>query len=605
MKRFVRLFANLLLLLLVFTVLPAGATAAGPFDEELVVTATKIPQPITEVPGLVQTIEAETIAADPNQSVTELLLQEGFTVSTHGGDASYANIQLGGAAAEQTLIMVDGIPLYGGNMDQVDLSSFPVAGVEKIEVVHGPLSALYGANALGGVVNIIPNLTGEPAERFSLSGGSFGAGRGSLQIARERWGLAIGGARTDGHRPHSAAERYDLAAQINLVQHESGLIKFYGGYRVKNAELPASAYWPGYGNQEDEYLFLNLVGKREYSNNSWTAKLSYQSWDNYYEGISDYSQEQDRHLSTRWSSDLTFRQDHGTHRFLAGLAFNYDHIDSTKVGNRARRAFGLYLQDLWDLNDALLLHSGLRWDWLEQHRALSPRVGLTWFPGDRLTFGLNYGTAFRVPTMNDLYSEWVEENPELKPEKGSRWELIGHWQEAEWSVTANLFLAQLKDGIVWLDPDGDWIYKPENIKKIRTVGFNLNARRDWGPIKTSLGYAFVNQKGWDDVAQAYTRDLNFFGQHRLYLKGQATVGRVTLNTGCQVVGRRRDERFTYGKEPGKMPDYFLLSAGLRYQLRTNYAISLEVENLTDTQYQIQEGYPMPGRNFKLTFSGSY
>ncbi|NLM38306.1 MAG: TonB-dependent receptor, partial [Firmicutes bacterium] len=326
---------------------------------------------------------------------------------------------------------------------------------------------------------------------------------------------------------------------------------------------------------------------------------------NYYEGISGDFQEKDRHLSSRWSSDLTFRHDHGTHRSLAGFAFNYDHIDSTAVGNRQRQAFGLYLQDLWDLNDTLLFHSGLRWDRVGQYQALSPRLGLTWFLGDHFNLGLNYGTAFRVPTMNDLYSRWVEENPELKPEKGDKWELTGHWKDAQRSFTVNLFRTQLREGIVWLDPEGDWIYKPENIEQIKTAGFNLIATYDWGPVETSLGYTFVDQRGWDSLRNSYTRDLNFFGQHRLHLKGQADLGKFNINAGCQVVGARRDERFRYGKVPGRMPDYLLLSAGIRYQLSTNYVLSLDVENLTDTKYQIQEGYPMPGRNFKLTLNGRF
>lgn len=593
MKRLSFLNINLLLLLLVCTV---PLAAAEQVDEEIVVTATKIPQPITEVPGLVQTIDEETNAEDQNKSVGELLLQEGLTVSTHGGGASFANIQLGGASAAQTLVMFDGIPLSGGTTGIVDLSNIPVSGVEKIEVVYGPLSALYGANALGGVVNIIPNLTGDAEQRFYLSGGTFGSARGSLQLTRERWGLAIGAARTDGHRPHSATERYDLAAQLNLVQHENDFLKLYGGYRVKNAQLPGSELWPSKDHQEDRNLFLNLAGKKEFSNNSLEAKLSYQSWDNYHESIFN----KDRHFSTRWGSDLTFRHDRDAHRFLAGLAFNYDTSDSTASGKHWQHGIGLYLQDLWDLNDQLLLHAGLRWDQIAEYKPVfSPRVGLTWFPAERLNFGLSYGTAFRVPTVNDLYWEGSG-NPDLKPEYGQKWEVSAHWQERQITVKANAYQSLLRDGIIWADPDGDDQWLPENVDRLRIYGFNLIATYDWGLIDTSLGYAFLDRRGWDSLRAGYTRDLNYFGQHQFNLKGQADFGKLNINTGCQVVANR------IGTANGeKMPDYLLLSAGLRYQLTTNYVLSFDVENLTDTKYQIQEGYPMPGRNFKLTLNGRY
>lgn len=596
MRRFVYPFIYIVLFLLVCTVLPVAGAEEEEFDEEIVVTAAKIPQPITEAPGMVQTIDEETITKNQNQSVAEVLMAKGFTVSTTGGENSQANIQLGGASAEQTLVMVDGIPLYGGTMDQVDLSYFPVAGVEKIEVVNGPLSALYGSNALGGVVNIIPNLTGEPEHRFYLSGGSFGSGRGSLQLSRERWGLVIGGSRTGGHRPHSAADCYNLAAQIDLIQNENDFLKLYGGYRTKKAQIPGSETWPSEDKQEDENLFLSLTGERSFADSALEAKLSYQSWDNYYETI----YRKDRHLSTRWGSDLTFRHDRGAHRFLAGMAFNYDHIDSTTAGNRQRHTLGLYLQDLWDLNDQLLMHSGLRWDRVGQDQALSPRIGITWFITDHFNLGLNYGTAFRAPSMNDLYfnDEYAQGNPDLIPEKGEKWEITGHWLDSQMSVTANLFLSQLQDGINWSLVNNK--YTPENIEKIKTSGFNLNVTYNWGPIETGFGYAFMDKRGWDSPQNGYSKDLNHFGQHRFHLKGEADLGKLICDTGCQVVLGRVD---TLSGE--KLPDYLLLSAGLRYQLGTNYTLSLEVENLTDTKYQIQKGYPMPGRSFKLMLSGCY
>lgn len=116
MRRLSYLFINLLLLLLVCKASLATAAAAAQFDEEIVVTATKIPQTIAEAPGLVQMIDEETIAVDPNKSVAELLIQQGFTVSTNGGEAFQATIRLDGTSAEQTLIMIDGIPISGGTM---------------------------------------------------------------------------------------------------------------------------------------------------------------------------------------------------------------------------------------------------------------------------------------------------------------------------------------------------------------------------------------------------------------------------------------------------------------------------------------------------------
>ena len=599
-----RSFICILLLVLLCTVtFAAGAEEEEQFHLELVVTATKIPQEITEAPGMVYTIDQEDIEANQNKTVADLLTDEGFTISTYGGEANQATVRLDSSSAEQTLIMVDGIPLHGGTMGIIDLSYFPVTGTEKIEVVKGPLSALYGANALGGVVNIIPNLTGKPGLGFTLSGGSYLSGRTGLTLIRENWGIAMGGSTTDGHRPHSATTGHYLAVQYNPLDTPDGFLKVYGSYRTKSAQIPQDPFWLTYGNQDDQNFFLSLSGKKEFDHSSLEAKLSYQTWDNFYETLDEnlIVTEQDRHLTSRLGTDLTYRLERGTHRFLAGLDFNYDTTDSTATGFHRRRGIGLYLQDLWDLNDYLLLHSGVRWDRIGDFQpALSPRLGLTWFINDQFNLGVNYGTAFRIPTMNDMYGKWGG-NPDLKPEQGKKVELTTSWQKGALTFSANVFRSLLRDGIVWADPDGDGTFLPENVEKLKTAGFSLRSAYNWGPIITGLNYTYLDQRGWDPLNAGFTRDLNFFGQHQVNLKVQAKWGRFRIKTRGQVVAARRDERFL----DSTMPDYFLLSTALDYQLDEHCTLNLALENLTDTKYEIQYGYPMPGRCFRLNLKIRY
>lgn len=567
----------------------AYANEEEEFNEEIIITASKIPQELSEAPGLIQTIEQKEIEEADNQSVAELMSNQGFTISTYGGDSSIATIQLDGASAEQTLIMINGIPVQGGTAGQVDLSYLPLAGIEKIEVVNGPLSTLYGANALGGVVNIIPELTGEPEFLLNLSGGSFSSGRTGLQIKRERWGLVLGGNTTEGHRPHSATDGYYLSAQYNLAKLNDGFLKVYGGYRVKNAQIPGS--YPG--NQGDQSLFFNLSGKKDFSNGYGESKIYYQTWDNSYEDLTFKTQ--DSHLANRLGTDLSCFYEVGNHRLLSGLSYNYDTFKSTATGNNQRHEVGIYLQDLWDLNDYLLLHSGLRWDRMGNLSALSPRIGVTGFLSNQLSLGINFGTAFRVPTINQLYWEPYN-NPELKPEKGQKLELTGHWRSSQFSLSANLFQSHLKDGIILNNE-----YIPENIQKLKTSGFSLHSDYNWDPIITSIGYTFLDKQGWDPETKKYNRNLNFFGQHQLTLRAQAALGKFNVKTGCRIIVSRKDESFINGT----MPDYTLFSAGLQYQFHENLYCSLDLDNITDTTYEIHSGYPMPGRSFQFNLTYRY
>ena len=592
-----RLFHSLLLLLLLCAVSFAAAGEEEQFDVELVVTATKIPQEITEAPGMVYTIDQEEIAANQSKSVAEILTHEGFTISTHGGEHSLATISLDGTSAVQNLIMIDGVPIHGGSTGNVDLSCFPLTGVETIEIVKGPLSALYGANALGGVVNIIPNLTGEPGAALTLSAGSFLSGRTNLTVSRENWGLALGGSTTEGHLNHSATNSYYFAAQYNPIDTPDGFLKIYSSFRAKDAQIPGSHP----GNQDDRNIFLSLTGKKELSHGYLQNKTSYQNWYNFYEDLSFLTK--DQHKYQRFGTDLTYFYATDNHRLLGGLSYNYDLSDSTATGSHRRHEIGFYLQDLWDLNDYLLLHSGVRMDKVDQYQtAFSPRLGLTWFIADHFNLGINYGSAFRVPTINEY---WYG-NPELKPEQGHKLEVTVHWKESRFSLRANLAHSQLQNGIIWVDHDSDgFTDMPENIEKLKTWGFSLEPQYNWGPVKTSLGYTYLDKRGWDPLTGDYDRNLNHFGQHQLNLKVQAKFGNLGITSGYRLVANRSKQMDWNSGEEVSMPDYHLLSTALDYQFNEHCTLDLALENLTGTKYEIHRGYPMPGRNFRLNLNIRY
>lgn len=598
-KKFLSSLTLFFLLFSLALTFSASAAEEENFDEEIVVTATKIPLKVSESPGMTQTIDQDEIEENLTLSLAEILSNQGLTVSTYGGDCSVATIRLGGATAEQTMIMIDGIPVLEGTTGMVDLGYLSLAGVEKIEVAHGPLSALYGANALGGVVNIIPELTGKPDLLLNLSGGSYTSGRTGLQIKRERWGLALGGNTTEGYRPHSSANGAYLSAQYNLVDEDDAYLKVYSGYRTRKAQIPGdNTPDPYLGNQEDQNFFFNLSGQKDLAGGYGEGKISYQTWDNYYEDLKFNAK--DLHQSKRWGTDLAYFYEAGDHRLLSGLSSNYDTFQSTATGDHQRRETGIYLQDLWDLSDNLSLQAGLRWDKINDLSALSPRIGVTGFLSDRFSLGISYGSAFRAPTINDLYWEPYA-NPGLKPEKGQRLELTGHWRTAHSLLSANVFQSYIKDGITFSSVS----FRPENIEKLKTTGFSLNSNHQLGLLTANIGYTFLNKQGWESQTANYSQNLNYFGQHQLALKVRASLGKINVRTGCQMVSGR-SQQFDYTTfQEAPMPDYTLFSAGLQYQLNNLFSSSLDWDNIANTAYEIHRGYPMPGSNLRFTISYRY
>jgi len=171
------------------TVVVDLALRVAAIDEQLVVTATQVDQPLSRVPDSTTVISGETLAARQQFSTGQALRSvPGLTVQQSGGPGSLTSLFTRGGESDFTLVLIDGIRAnaFGGG---VDLSQVPLADVERIEVVRGPQSALYGADAIGGVVQIITRSGGEPTAQGLFEGGSRGMWRGAASTTGEARGL--------------------------------------------------------------------------------------------------------------------------------------------------------------------------------------------------------------------------------------------------------------------------------------------------------------------------------------------------------------------------------------------------------------------------------
>jgi vitamin B12 transporter len=173
------------------------ALRVAAIDEQLVVTASQVDQPLSRVPDSTAVISGETLAARQQFSVGQALRSvPGLTVQQSGGPGSLTSLFTRGGESDFTLVLIDGIRAnaFGGG---VDLSQVPLADVERIEVVRGPQSALYGADAIGGVVQIITRSGGAPAAQGLFEGGSRGMWRGAASTTGETRGFRwqVGGDR--------------------------------------------------------------------------------------------------------------------------------------------------------------------------------------------------------------------------------------------------------------------------------------------------------------------------------------------------------------------------------------------------------------------------
>jgi outer membrane cobalamin receptor len=370
-------------------------------DEEVVVTASRTEQVSSQSPGVTEVITKAEIEKSGSATVAQAMADQAIPVASNGGASGVAMVQLDGSSAEQTLVLVNGIAANTGCAGSVDLSYFPAAGIQRIEAVHGPLSSLYGANALGGVVNIITDLTGTPQNQVLLSGGSFNTRNLGFNWQEKKWGIACGANFTDGFRARSQSDGNFLMAQYNFSDGPDQYLKLYLQAINRTTQVPGSISWTlNDAQQTDQSISLNLNGKSDIFQGNWEYKVYGQYLDVQYTESAIPS----RHQTWNSGFDCAGLYTAGNHEILTGLTMKHQFSDSSIDHQHDQDNGGLFLQDSWFINDKVSLISGLRYDYCTNFPApLSPRIHLSYALSPDFTMKCGYGKAFRAPTMNELY----------------------------------------------------------------------------------------------------------------------------------------------------------------------------------------------------------
>jgi outer membrane cobalamin receptor len=567
-------------------------------EEAVVVTATRTKQEESKSPGKTEVITKEEIEASGAATVAEALTSEGVVISSYGGAAGAATVQLDGATAGQTLVLINGVAANSGTGGTVDLSYFPVAGIERIEVAHGPLSALYGANALGGVVNIITDLTGTASNQAILTSGNNAYGRLDFTLRQPQFGLAVGGLTTNGYREHSDTTNGYLMGQYDFWQTEQKALRLNWLYNTKDYEDPGSITYHPDSDSVKKNLAFDLNGKNvndqftvEYKIFMQRNQLDYNSGDS-----------QDRFQTDIWGSDLAGSYQVAGHELLGGLQLQHEQLSRNETEHTWHNG-AIFLQDNWQMGRQWQLVSGVRWDTGSVFSSpVSPRIGLNYKASDRFTVKFGYGKAFRAPTFDDLYypedtsgGYVCKGNPDLKPETSDRYEITGEWRSGSRTISLNCFTAKVTDGIIWKFNNDSNAYSPTNIAKMKINGSSLSWRNQCNQyLLTGLKYVWTDCRSWSDTTQSYSVDENESGKSRITLNLGYQRGAWNYNLDWNWVMERNDS--TYGEQP----DYAVLKFNLMYRVNAKLTYGLTIDNLTDKSYEVYKNYPMPGREYYLS-----
>lgn len=573
----------------------------------VVVSATRIPRAVRDVGVSVSVISRERIEELNAQNVGEILGEvTDARVNSAGSMGAASDITLRGSSASQVLVMVDGRKVNLPSLGMADLSMFPVDQIERIEVIRGPGSVLYGAGAMAGVVNIV---TREPPEQLQTDL-SVAYGTKNTRILQLDNGAKIGDVgylitasqnASDGWRQNDACDGYHIAGKLDYDMTPESQLVLNSGFSRQNKGVPGSTSWltPN-AKQYDRQYWFDLTHKYEFETNSCLTSKAFlnQYWQDYKDPDSftdDTSRNQKAGLDVQQTLPVGEKQ-----LLLGGIYLENDYVNSrnsagvSRIGGSHDLFTGAgFLQDEISFLERFVATPGLRCDIQSEWGAeLSPKIsGLYKITGDT-RLKASVGRGFRAPTINELYwrDDYTEGNPDLKPEESLSYDAGIQQQLGEKStIGVSLFQSHVKKLIAWYD-DGQGIYKAQNINDafLQGVEAELNVQFT-KEISGALNYTLLDTQdtsGLYDGESLTYRPKNKVGGRLGY---QSKRG-LKLGVNAEYTGTVYTDRTNTSELGG----FFTLGASASQTIFRGVEIFVNGNNLLDKGYEMVKGYPMPG-----------
>lgn len=581
-----------------------SAQGADLYSSPIVVTATRTAETADQTLASVTVITRHDIESSGAQTVPELLQQvNGLDVTTNGPFGKVSSVFLRGTNSTQTLVLVDGVRVGSVTAGTVSWEFLPLSEIQRIEIVRGPHSSLYGPDAVGGVIQIFTRKGKGPLrpsadvtygghETYEAVGGVAGSvGQGWVS-------LHGGGLGTEGINVRKPGLEFGIPLnEPDKDGYHNDSFSAGAGYHWNNGTAVQVNALRAVGNtqydsnfdNEDDFLQEVVSGQLSFRpRDFWNVQLKAgRSLDNRTSFRSDGTLPRTRFDSERitasWQNDFSIGQ---AQLLSVGLDYLDDLVSSTTTFNKTSRYdAGLFTQYQTHLGRNDLL-AAVRLDHNEQF-GNHTTGSVAW--GYRLTQALrvtaSYGTAFRAPTFNDLYFPaffgFPTSNPNLRPETSRTVELgvRGRHAWGRWDISA--YRTRIRD-LISLDSN----FIPQNVGRatIRGVEANINTRvRGWD---LGLGLNFMHPH--DDIngtvlARRSERSLKLAVGH--------AFGPARVHVDWIAVGRRFDDNANTVRLGG----YGLVNATVQYALTPHWTLHGSVENLLDKGYETAAGFNTLGR----------
>lgn len=578
--------------------------------ESILVTAAGRSQRRSEIAVPIALVTAAEIQSAGAPSV-ESLLSEMPGLQSQAGTPTGSNIMIRGIGDSRVLVLIDGQPASGALLENRDLSRLSLAGVERVEVVKGPLSSLYGTDALGGVINIV---TTDPSRGFRADARALSGVRGRYEADATVSGggdfryRATGSWRQQDHVPGlddasgAFARVWDVRSTLRYLGTDDLLLRGDVSFVRERQKWPIGGGFSGFNDNRGVTAWTQATLAR--FGGEWSAKAFAQDYEHLYRsargnapiaGADDNLQKERFYRGT-----VMYSTEPGSHQLDVGLESSHRQIESPdKIleDQASDDQLDLFAQDAWTLGPATV-SGGLRASFNDRWgNTVSPTFGVTAMSGSSVRTHAVVGRGFRAPSFKELAWDFanlgggytVQGNPDLEP-------------ETSWNVTAGIDWAPsaamsfgvegytnhidnlIESNFIGNTPSGLLIYSPQNVSRARTRGIEATGSRRQGVWEVRAEYVLLDARSLDEDLPL-DRRARHSGRVRL-TRSFDLLGGLLVNAAVHATGDAPILGLDSAQRPVVIDTQERLvsvDAQASFQLPHNLMFTLGVDNLLDAR----------------------
>ncbi|MBQ6681077.1 MAG: TonB-dependent receptor [Prevotella sp.] len=583
--------------------------------QEVVVTGTRNAADVRHLPMTVNVVGRDVLTADHQPSVLPTVMQQvpglfltsrsmmGYGVST--GAAGGLSMRGIAGGAGQLLVLIDGHPQYNGIYGHPISDSYQTLMAERVEVLRGPASVLYGSNAMGGVLNIVTRGLKHDGVRthVNLGVGSYGTVQteATNQVRSGKFSSTVAAEynRTDNHRPRMGFEQYGGHAKLgyDFTPHWSAFIDadithfnasypgtesvpMYSANQWITRGVVSAAVRNDYGKTNGELSVFTNFGRHKIDDGTKDEAAPTQRYFRSKDALTGVSWYQSARLfeGNRLTVGVDYQHIYGHAYYTSKATGEVMDTPNKQSGRSYRNEIAGYVEVRQDVTSWLTVDAGLRLD----HHSITgtewiPQGGLVIRPMATGELKAMASKGFRNPTMREMYL-YPPSNTELEPERLWNYELS--WRQRMGSVSYGVNLFYIKgDNMIQTVAR-----KNVNTGEVENYGLELEAAwriDDHWTVNTNHSFLHMN----NPVLAA--------PEYKGWIGGRFRQGKWSADAGLQIVSGL----FTQVETERKKENFCLLNASVNYQLCKPVSLWLRGENLLAQRYEIIAGYPMPRATF--------